>query len=87
MPSFQPECVILDMHMPVVTGIDVLEHLTDTRPALPVVFLTACSGVYLRQEANTPAVVAFFRKPLYEDLAVFMNTLRGILRLDDPAGA
>jgi CheY-like chemotaxis protein len=77
---------LLDMHMPELDGLGVLKHLNQRRPDLPVIFLTACSSDYSRNEANTAQVVAFFLKPLHDDLAIFMKTLRAVLGLNDEPG-
>jgi FixJ family two-component response regulator len=74
-PSFQPECVILDMHMPDMHGLDVLKQLARTRPDLPVVALTAQRDAHTHQQALAWGAVAFFEKPLDEDIDVFVETL------------
>ena len=84
-PSFQPKCVVIDIQMPGRDGLALLRHLTETRPHLPVIVLTACSGEDVRNKASALDVVGFFLKPLHEDLAEFVDTLRAVLGLDDEA--
>src|SRR4051812_15507372 len=40
-PSFQPLCVVLDLHMPDLDGLAVQKHLAANRPAMKVIFLSA----------------------------------------------
>ena len=41
MPSRGVDCVVLDMQMPGLNGLQVQEHLTKAGQRLPVVFITA----------------------------------------------
>src|SRR5690349_17757451 len=79
-PSFQPDCVILDMHMPDMHGLDVLKQLGCTRPDLPVVALTAQRDARTHRQALASGAIAFFEKPLDEDLDVFVETLLAAAR-------
>jgi FixJ family two-component response regulator len=41
MPSFQPDCLILDVQMPGMNGLDVQQQLVSRSSRLPIVFITA----------------------------------------------
>jgi FixJ family two-component response regulator len=70
-PSFRPCCVVLDMHMPGLTGLDVQQRLAHT--ALPVIFITAHDQPGLREKVLSAGAVALLRKPFTDD--VFLGTL------------
>jgi FixJ family two-component response regulator len=83
-PSFQPECVILDVHMPGFDGFQVRSHLARVRPHIPVIFLTG--GPVPRRNAGRLArgAVAFFQKPFDGELDAFVRTLRTVLKMGGP---
>ena len=76
LPSFEPQCVILDMHMPGLDGLDVQARLAAVRPGLPVVFLSAVHSQSYRELALAMGAIALFRKPFDGDLERFRRTMR-----------
>jgi FixJ family two-component response regulator len=79
MPSFAPDCVILDVQMPGLNGLQVQERLTRTRPNIPVIFVTAADEARIREQALASGAVAFLRKPFNNDL--FMKTLHAVVKI------
>jgi FixJ family two-component response regulator len=84
LPSFEPECVVLDMHMPGLDGLAVCRRLARVRPHIPVMFLTSTHDPALYKEALALGAVAFFQKPFRDDLDSFVVALRALLNLDYP---
>jgi FixJ family two-component response regulator len=78
-PSFDPDCVILDVHMPGLNGLEVQERLTRSRRGIPVIFMTAADEVWIREQALASGAVAFLSKPFNGDLLV--ETLRAVLKV------
>ena len=70
MPSFRPDCLILDMQMPGINGLGVQERLTKTGKTIPVVFITAHDEVGVREKALAGGAVAYLRKPFNDELLV-----------------
>jgi len=68
MPSFDPDCVILDVQMPGLNGFEVQECLTRSRRNIPVIFLTAFDEVWMREQALASGAAAFLSKPCSGDL-------------------
>ena len=58
-----PDCVILDVHMPVVTGFDVQSRMRAAGVHLPVIFITASDEPALEQAATAAGGVRLLRKP------------------------
>lgn len=63
-----PDCVLLDMNMPGINGIEVLEKLANNWPELPVVMMTAYGETELIHEALKLGAKKYFTKPfdIYE---------------------
>jgi FixJ family two-component response regulator len=60
-------CLVLDVQMPGMTGLDLLGHLTVSRVPLPVIIITACADEQTRLYAEQAGVVAYLGKPFEED--------------------
>ena len=60
----QPDCVILDLHMPRVDGFAVLARLSETGPRLPVIVITGHDAAEIRERAIASGVAAYLRKPV-----------------------
>jgi FixJ family two-component response regulator len=82
MPSFQPDCAILDVQMPGMNGLAVQERLVRSGSSIPVIFITAHDEVGARERALAAGAVAFLRKPFDDELLV--KTLHAALK--DEAG-
>ena len=78
-PGFEPECVILDVHMPGLDGFQVRTQLGTLRPHIPIIFLTAAAIPSKHAQRLTRGAVAFFSKSFDGDLDLFVRTLRAIL--------
>jgi FixJ family two-component response regulator len=78
MPSFHADCVVLDVQMPGLNGLDVQERLAESGRRIPVVFITAHDDIGIRQKALAGGAVAFVRKPFNDEL--FIKTLREALK-------
>ena len=70
MPSFLPDCVVLDVQMPGMNGLEVQELLVRSENPLPVIFITAHDEVSLRERALQAGAVAFLRKPFNDELLI-----------------
>ena len=77
MPSFQPDCVVLDVQMPGMNGLEAQKLLAHRRSRLPIIFITAHDEIGVRERAVAAGAVAFLRKPFDDD--VFIKTLRAAL--------
>ena len=57
-------CLILDIHMPGMTGIDLLRLLRKKGDAIPVIFITGRRDAAIRAQAEALGAIAFFDKPV-----------------------
>jgi hypothetical protein len=63
LPMGNPVCVILDLHLPGVPGLEVLRRLSDMRFAAPVFVISGQSDVAMAVEAMKLGALDFLEKP------------------------
>ena len=85
MPSHQIDCVVLDVQMPGMTGLDVQERLQSGASQLPIIFITAHDEANVRERALAAGAVAFVRKPFNDELLI--KTLRAALKSEADGGS
>jgi len=62
----RPDCVILDLHMPGMSGLHVLQRLRQSGLALPAIVITAYDEPETRTHCLAAGAAAYLRKP-FED--------------------
>ena len=60
-------CLIADVHMPAMTGVELYRHLIDTGYAIPTILVTAYPNDADRARALNEGVVCYLRKPVDDD--------------------
>ena len=82
--SFDPErpgCLVLDIRMPRMTGLELQKRLIEMGSKLPVIFITGHGDIPMAVEAMRQGAMDFIRKPFREhDL---LDRINEALRLDD----
>ena len=63
-----PDCVVLDLHMPVMNGVEVQAQLAGSRVSVPVVIITGHDSDETRALALAGFPVAYLRKPVNDQL-------------------
>jgi FixJ family two-component response regulator len=77
-PSFAPDCVILDVRLGGASGLEVFERLVRTGRRLPVIFMTGYDEPAARVRAIASGAAAFLRKPFRSNLLFeALNTAMG----------
>src|SRR5262245_64925670 len=59
-------CLIADVHMPAMTGIELYRHLIDAELAIPTILVTAYPNDVDRVRAENNGVLCYLRKPIDE---------------------
>jgi len=66
--SRRPDCVVLDLHMPVVSGFEVQARLAESGGSVPVVIITGHDSDETRAQALSGMPVAYLRKPVNDQV-------------------
>ena len=66
LPNHQPDCVVLDLHMPVVSGFEVQARLA--KSGVPVVIITGHDSDETRARALAGRPAAYLRKPVNDQV-------------------
>ena len=85
--THQPELVLLDINMPTLNGLDVLQQISAARPNLPVIIVTSQSAMKTVLDTARLGAVAYILKhsPRSEALKILRETLDGLA--DDTSDA
>jgi len=65
-----PSCLVLDMSLPAVDGVDLQKRLATDRPDMPVIVISGCNDVRLSVQAMKAGAVEFLTKPVCDALMV-----------------
>lgn len=68
--EFDPDVILLDQQMPVLTGVETLEQIKKTRPNQVVIFVTAFGSIALAVDAVKKGAYDFIEKPFDNDYLV-----------------
>jgi FixJ family two-component response regulator len=74
----RPDCLILDLHMPGLGGLQVLEQLKSRQPLLPTIVITGHDEPENQDRCLAGGAAAYMRKPLDDQL--LLNTIDQVVR-------
>jgi two-component system, LuxR family, response regulator FixJ len=78
LPHAMPGCVITDVRMPHMSGIELLRRLKELKIRIPVIVITGHGDIALAVEAMKMGAADFFEKPF--DDALLVASVRAALR-------
>jgi FixJ family two-component response regulator len=76
----RPGCLVLDVRMPEMSGIELQMQLTERKIRLPIIFLTGHGDVPMSVEAMKAGAVDFIEKPFDSDM--LLNSIREAIARD-----
>ena len=68
LPTLNAGCIITDVRMPEISGVDLLRHLNERGIGMPVIVITGHGDVQLAVEAMKIGAVDFLEKPFDDDV-------------------
>jgi len=80
-PTVQAGCIITDVRMPELSGIDLLRRLRELKLAVPVIVITAHGDIPLAVEAMRIGAIDFLEKPFEDE--VLLASVRSALDRGD----
>ncbi len=67
-PAQKPDCLILDVHMPHMSGLDLVETLNAKDCRIPVIFISGNIDITTRTRASQLGVSRLLEKPFSDEL-------------------
>jgi FixJ family two-component response regulator len=74
----ETSCLIVDVRMPGMSGLQLQNHLAGLRYKIPIIFITAYDDTMSRQRALQAGAVAFLGKPFTDEM--LLETIHSALR-------
>ena len=65
-----PACLVLDVHLGGLSGLDLQERLLASGRRIPVLFITAHDDAVTRERAHRAGAIDYLRKPFNDDLLI-----------------
>lgn len=76
----RPSCLLLDVHMPGMSGLEVQQQLIRSGSMLPVILMTGHGNVPMAVQAMKNGAVGFLQKPFNKD--ELLDQIRPALQVD-----
>ncbi len=76
----QAGCVLLDVRMPGMSGLDLQEHFVNNQINIPIIIITGHGDVPMAVQAMKAGAVDFIEKPFNDEL--LLESIRTALRID-----
>ena len=78
-----PSCLVLDVSLPGLSGLDLQKHIAVERPDMPIIFITGYGDVPMTVQAMKAGAVEFLTKPFSDD--VLLSGIRQALERSETA--
>jgi len=78
-----PSCLVLDVSLPDLTGLELQEHIAAERPDMPIIFLSSVCDVQTTVKAMKAGALEFLTKPF--DQTVLLPAIRQAFRRSEAA--
>jgi FixJ family two-component response regulator len=63
-------CLVLDIHLPEMSGFELQKHLAVAGTPIPIVFITAHDDATTRERASRAGAVGYLRKPFDQNMLI-----------------
>jgi len=77
-PTIVPSCLILDVNLPDLSGLDIQQRISDAKPPIPIIFITGYGDIPTSVRAMKAGAAEFLTKPLDDE--VMIGAIRDAVR-------
>jgi FixJ family two-component response regulator len=79
LPTLVPSCLILDVNLPDLSGLDIQQRISDEKSSTPIIFITGYGDIPTSVRAMKAGAAEFLTKPL-DDAVVLQAIREAVLR-------
>jgi len=69
-PSVVPSCLILDVNLPDLSGLDIQQRISDEKSSIPIIFITGYGDIPTSVRAMKAGAAEFLTKPLNDEILI-----------------
>jgi FixJ family two-component response regulator len=70
LPTLVPSCLILDVNLPDLSGLDIQQRVTEEKSSIPIIFITGYGDIPTSVRAMKAGAAEFLTKPLDDGLVI-----------------
>jgi FixJ family two-component response regulator len=70
LPSVVPSCLILDVNLPDLSGLDIQQRISDAKSSTPIIFITGYGDIPTSVRAMKAGAAEFLTKPLDNEIMI-----------------
>jgi FixJ family two-component response regulator len=70
LPALVPSCLILDVSLPGISGLELQSRISEDRLAMPIIFITGYGDIPMTVRAMKAGAIEFLTKPLTDEALV-----------------
>ena len=85
LPSGRPDCLVVDLNMPNMSGLELQRELLRLGARIPTIVVSACGDKCYRDQCRVLGAVAYLVKPLHPDALI--STITSAMRPNKPVQA
>ncbi len=78
LPTVIPSCLILDVNLPDLSGLDIQQRISDEKSTIPIIFITGYGDIPTSVRAMKAGAAEFLTKPL--DDGIMIEAIRGAVQ-------
>jgi FixJ family two-component response regulator len=69
-PTVDPSCLILDVNLPDLSGLDIQQRISDEKSSTPIIFITGYGDIPTSVRAMKAGAAEFFTKPIDDGILI-----------------
>jgi FixJ family two-component response regulator len=69
-PTMVPSCLILDVNLPDLSGLDIQQRVSDEKSSTPIIFITGYGDIPMSVRAMKAGAAEFLTKPLDDEILI-----------------